>query len=103
MRIYLSETLFWIALVQCILLAPVLHWATRIVPRRLLSLPMWAILMSVVVPAVGGALFFLPLFVSGNFPLPCCDRYEPYRHGIWTGLALVIAARLYLHIRSWFV
>ena len=95
MQTHLSDAMFWIAICQWIVAFPIGHFATKFVPRQL-PVPLQAILVSAVMLTVVGAVFTLPLMVTGNLPLPCCDSFDSYKYGSGVGIALVIVARLFL-------
>lgn len=56
---------------------------------------MQMILVSVVMLSVIGIVFVLPLLVTGNLPLPCCERFDSYKYGSALGIALLVVAQIW--------
>ncbi len=99
MQTTLTDTLFWIAIVQWVTAFPVGRMVSDYVPR-IFSIPIQMILVSIVMLVVICAVFVLPLLLTGNFPLPCCERIYSYKYGAGVGIGLLIIVKIIKRIKE---
>ncbi|MGE0333524.1 MAG: hypothetical protein AB7P37_22820 [Ramlibacter sp.] len=99
LKMHISDPLFWVAALQWTVAFPLGRRATDAV-SRVFAPPLQMLLVSMVMLAVACAVFLFPLLLTGNLPLPCCERFDSYKYGTGVGIGLLVAARLYLSFRA---